>query len=68
MKKSKHTTPLGQRIREAREAAGLARREVVAMVPALKGDGDLLQLENNGKHCDSHAIVEAVMAALKMPR
>ena len=63
---SKSTKSLGQQIKETREAANLTRRELVAIVPELKGEGDLLQLENNDKHVASYAKIEAVKAALKM--
>jgi len=59
-------TPTSKDIRAAREGKGLRRREVVAMVPELKGESDLLEMENDGKHLDSHARVEAVKAALGM--
>ncbi len=58
--------PLGQRIKKAREAAGLTRREFVRMVPKLKGEGDLLQLEVHGKHVASHELIKVIKKALKM--
>ena len=66
-KMMKKKTPLGQRIREAREAAGLTRRAVVEAVPELKGEMDLYHLETGGKHVASHELVAAVMARLGMP-
>ena len=65
MKKPKQPLPLNERIREARKAKGLVRREVYAMVPELR-EMDLYYLEKYGKHIRSHALVEAVLAALGM--
>ena len=64
MKKSKTITPLGQRIREAREAAGLTQAELAEQIGLPRGQTGISQIERTDKHVKDWRIIQSIRDVL----